>query len=88
MSVQQVKHKVNGLTPRKRAWLLHRYLSISRNKSFKICCSFYGNRKHYSVQLPICHIQLTSRLLPVLILLCAKERRTAGMDENLSMLRI
>ena len=64
------------------------YLSISGNNSLEIFCSFHGNRKHYSVQLPICHIQLTTRFLPVLILLCAKERRTAGMDENLSMLRI
>ena len=71
-----------------RTWLFYRYLSTSGNNSFEICCSFYGNRKHYSVQLPVCHIQLTSRLLPVPILLCAKERRTARVDENLSMLRI
>ena len=64
------------------------YLSISCNNSFEFFCSFHGNRKHYSVQLPICHIQLTTRFLPVLILLCAKERRTARVDENLSMLRI
>ena len=71
-----------------RTWLFCWYLSISCNNSFEIFCSFYGNRKHYSVQLPVCHIQLTTRLLPVLILLCAKERRTARVDENLSMLRI
>ena len=71
-----------------RTWLFCWYLSASGNNSFEICCSFYGNRKHYSVQLPVCHIQLTSRLLPVPILLCAKERRTARVDENLSMLRI
>lgn len=53
---------------------------------YSIFCSFGGDRKHNSFQLPVCDIQHASRIFPVLILLRTEKRCTAGLDEVLSML--